>query len=162
MNLNNLQPAAGSTQERKRIGRGPGSGLGGTSTRGHKGAKSRSGYHKKIGFDKNLIVKILADVVGVVVSHKPADAFDLFVGIASELSQKFSCDGGAFLLLHLTVLVTIFLFACSDADVVDEGRALKNELSLLVQTLFESDHRGVGVDFCCMLYSLRIAVIIFD
>ncbi len=51
MNLNNLQPAAGSTQERKRIGRGPGSGLGGTSTRGHKGAKSRSGYHKKIGFE---------------------------------------------------------------------------------------------------------------
>ena len=39
MKLNNLQPAAGSTQTRKRVGRGPGSGLGGTSTRGHKGAK---------------------------------------------------------------------------------------------------------------------------
>ena len=51
MNLNNLQPAAGSTRDRKRIGRGPGSGMGGTSTRGHKGAKSRSGYHKKIGFE---------------------------------------------------------------------------------------------------------------
>ena len=51
MNLSNLKPAEGSTHTRKRIGRGPGSGLGGTSTRGHKGAKSRSGYKKKIGFE---------------------------------------------------------------------------------------------------------------
>ena len=51
MNLNNLQPAEGSTKSRKRIGRGQGSGRGGTSTRGHKGAKSRSGYSKKIGFE---------------------------------------------------------------------------------------------------------------
>ena len=51
MNLNNLRPAEGSVKSRKRIGRGPGSGLGGTSTRGHKGAKSRSGYSKKIGFE---------------------------------------------------------------------------------------------------------------
>ena len=51
MNLNNLHPAEGSTKTRKRIGRGAGSGLGGTSTRGHKGAKSRSGYSKKIGFE---------------------------------------------------------------------------------------------------------------
>ncbi len=51
MNLSNLKPAAGSTKSKKRIGRGPGSGLGGTSTRGHKGAKSRSGYSKKIGFE---------------------------------------------------------------------------------------------------------------
>jgi large subunit ribosomal protein L15 len=51
MNLSNLRPAKGSTKTRKRIGRGPGSGLGGTSTRGHKGQKSRSGYSKKIGFE---------------------------------------------------------------------------------------------------------------
>ena len=51
MDLSNLKPAAGSTKTRKRIGRGSGSGLGGTSTRGHKGAKSRSGYSKKIGFE---------------------------------------------------------------------------------------------------------------
>jgi len=51
MNLSNLKPAAGSVKTRKRIGRGPGSGLGGTSTRGHKGAKSRSGYKHKIGFE---------------------------------------------------------------------------------------------------------------
>lgn len=51
MNLSNLTPAAGSTQTRKRIGRGTGSGLGGTSTKGHKGQKSRSGYSKKIGFE---------------------------------------------------------------------------------------------------------------
>lgn len=51
MNLSSLKPAAGSVKTRKRIGRGPGSGLGGTSTRGHKGAKSRSGYSKKLGFE---------------------------------------------------------------------------------------------------------------
>ena len=51
MELNNLTPAAGSVKTAKRVGRGAGSGLGGTSTRGHKGAKSRSGYSKKIGFE---------------------------------------------------------------------------------------------------------------
>ncbi len=51
MDLNNLKPAAGSTHRETRIGRGPGSGKGGTSTRGHKGAKSRSGYSRKIGFE---------------------------------------------------------------------------------------------------------------
>ena len=51
MSLNNLKPAAGSTHHEKRIGRGQGSGHGGTSTRGHKGAQSRSGYHSKLGFE---------------------------------------------------------------------------------------------------------------
>ncbi len=51
MKLNNLKPASGSTHYRRRLGRGQGSGLGGTSTRGHKGAKSRSGYSRKIGFE---------------------------------------------------------------------------------------------------------------
>lgn len=51
MDLSNLQPAVGSNKARKRIGRGPGSGYGGTSTRGHKGAKSRSGYKHKVGFE---------------------------------------------------------------------------------------------------------------
>ena len=51
MNLSNLKPASGSIKKRKRVGRGEGSGHGGTSTRGHKGAKSRSGYSSKIGFE---------------------------------------------------------------------------------------------------------------
>jgi len=51
MNLHNLTPAKRSTKNRKRIARGQGSGHGGTSTRGHKGAKSRSGYSRKIGFE---------------------------------------------------------------------------------------------------------------
>lgn len=51
MDLSNLKPAEGSTKKEKRIGRGQGSGRGGTSTRGHKGAKSRSGYSKKVGFE---------------------------------------------------------------------------------------------------------------
>ena len=51
MNLSNLTPAAGSVKTRKSIGRGSGSGMGGTSTRGHKGQKSRSGYSRKVGFE---------------------------------------------------------------------------------------------------------------
>ena len=51
MSLNNLKPAAGSVKNTKRIARGEGSGHGGTATRGHKGAKSRSGYKSKIGFE---------------------------------------------------------------------------------------------------------------
>ena len=52
MDLSNLKPAEGSVQrEGKRVGRGQGSGKGGTATRGHKGAKSRSGYSKKLGFE---------------------------------------------------------------------------------------------------------------
>jgi large subunit ribosomal protein L15 len=51
MDLSNLKPAEGSVRKRKRVGRGQGSGRGGTSTRGHKGAQSRSGYKRKIGFE---------------------------------------------------------------------------------------------------------------
>ena len=51
MDLNNLKPADGSVKNKKRIGRGEGSGRGGTSTKGHKGAQSRSGYKRKIGFE---------------------------------------------------------------------------------------------------------------
>jgi large subunit ribosomal protein L15 len=51
MDLSKIKPAQGSTSDNKRVGRGQGSGWGGTSTRGHKGAKSRSGYSRKIGFE---------------------------------------------------------------------------------------------------------------
>src|SRR6056300_680521 len=51
MDLSNLKPAKGATHSRKRVGRGEGSGHGGTSTRGHKGAQSRSGYSRKVGFE---------------------------------------------------------------------------------------------------------------
>ena len=51
MELNTIRPAVGAVTRETRIGRGPGSGKGGTSTRGHKGAKSRSGYKRKIGFE---------------------------------------------------------------------------------------------------------------
>ena len=51
LSLNNLSPTKGSTHKKKRVGRGPGSGLGKTAGRGHKGQKSRSGYSQKIGFE---------------------------------------------------------------------------------------------------------------
>ena len=51
MDLSNLKPAEGSVKNRKRIGRGQGSGRGGTSTKGHKGAQSRTGYSRKVGFE---------------------------------------------------------------------------------------------------------------
>lgn len=51
MDLSNLKPAKGSTHKERRLGRGQGSGKGGTATRGHKGQKSRSGYSRKVGFE---------------------------------------------------------------------------------------------------------------
>jgi len=51
MDLSNLKPAAGATKKSKRLGRGQGSGLGGTATKGHKGQQSRSGYKRKLGFE---------------------------------------------------------------------------------------------------------------
>ena len=51
MNLNNIKPASGATHNSKRIGRGQGSGKGGTATKGHKGQKARAGYSQKIGFE---------------------------------------------------------------------------------------------------------------
>ena len=59
MDLSKIKPAKGSVRKRKRIARGQGSGYGGTATRGHKGAKSRSGYSKKIGFEGGLKLNYL-------------------------------------------------------------------------------------------------------
>ena len=75
MSLNNLKPAAGSVKKAaKIIGRGQGSGKGGTATRGHKGAKSRSGYSKKIGFERVLFALGIR-YVGATVAKKLARAF---------------------------------------------------------------------------------------
>lgn len=109
MELNNLKPAKGSVQNNnKRVGRGQGSGKGGTATRGHKGAKSRSGYSKKIGFEggqmplqrrvpkfgfKNINRKeyqgINLDVLqGLVDSGKVTDTVDTDVLIENGLAGK--------------------------------------------------------------------------
>jgi large subunit ribosomal protein L15 len=107
MDLSNLKPADGSTKNRKRIGRGQGSGTGGTSTRGHKGAKSRSGYSRKVGFEggqmplqrripkfgfKNINRKdyrgINLDVLQNLVESKSISTIDLDVLIANGLASK--------------------------------------------------------------------------
>ncbi len=107
MDLSNLKPADGSTKNRKRIGRGQGSGTGGTSTRGHKGAKSRSGYSRKVGFEggqmplqrripkfgfKNINRKdfrgINLDVLQNLVDSKSITVIDLDVLIANGLASK--------------------------------------------------------------------------
>jgi large subunit ribosomal protein L15 len=107
MDLSNLKPAEGSTKNRKRIGRGQGSGRGGTSTRGHKGAKSRSGYSQKIGFEggqmplyrripkggfKNInrveYVGINLDVLQKLADDKGFNTVDVKVLIDNGLAQK--------------------------------------------------------------------------
>ena len=72
MDLSSLKPACGSTHHEKRIGRGQGSGKGGTSTRGHKGAKSRSGYHTKIGFEGGQMPLQTAHFLGACPTHRPS------------------------------------------------------------------------------------------
>lgn len=107
MNLSNLKPASGSTKSRKRIGRGQGSGTGGTSTRGHKGAKSRSGYSKKVGFEggqmplQRRVPKfgfrnpnrteyhgINLDVIQQLIDNKKLDAIDPEILVANGLAGK--------------------------------------------------------------------------
>ena len=107
MDLSNLKPAEGSTKNRKRIGRGEGSGHGGTSTRGHKGAQSRSGYKRKIGFEggqmplyrrvpkfgfKNINRKefhgINIQVLQKLVDEKSITTFDQQVFIENGLASK--------------------------------------------------------------------------
>ena len=107
MDLSNLKPADGSTKNRKRIGRGQGSGTGGTSTRGHKGAKSRSGYSRKVGFEggqmplqrripkfgfKNINRKefkgVNLDMIQNIVDKKSITVIDLEVLVANGLTSK--------------------------------------------------------------------------
>ena len=107
MDLSNLKPAEGSIKTRKRIGRGQGSGRGGTSTRGHKGAKSRSGYSKKVGFEggqmplqrrvpkfgfKNINRKeykaINVDVLQALAEKKNLTVIDQEVLVAADLAHK--------------------------------------------------------------------------
>ncbi|NCC73462.1 MAG: 50S ribosomal protein L15 [Sphingobacteriia bacterium] len=107
MDLSNLKPAKGSTKNKKRIGRGQGSGKGGTSTRGHKGAKSRSGYSSKFGFEggqmplyrripkggfKNMnrveYRGINLDALQKLVDEKNITVFDLDVLYNNGLAQK--------------------------------------------------------------------------
>jgi large subunit ribosomal protein L15 len=107
MDLSNLKPAQGSVKASKRIGRGQGSGRGGTSTRGHKGAKSRSGYSLKIGFEGGQMPlyrrvpkygfrninrieyrSINLDVIQALVSAKNVDAVDIDLLIESGLAAK--------------------------------------------------------------------------
>ncbi len=107
MDLSNLKPSEGSVKKRKRLGRGQGSGRGGTSTKGHKGAQSRSGYSRKIGFEggqmplyrrvpkggfKNINRKeyrgINIDVLQYLVDKKGITVFDQEVLIQNGLAQK--------------------------------------------------------------------------
>ncbi|MBI9038057.1 MAG: 50S ribosomal protein L15 [Bacteroidales bacterium] len=107
MDLSNLKPAEGSTKNRKRIARGQGSGRGGTATRGHKGAKSRSGYKRKIGFEggqmplfrrvpkfgfKNINRKefrgINIDALQKLADEKQLTSFDVEVFISNGLASK--------------------------------------------------------------------------
>ena len=107
MDLSNLKPAEGSTKNRKRIARGQGSGRGGTATRGHKGAKSRSGYKRKIGFEggqmplfrrvpkfgfKNINRKefrgINIDALQKLADEKQLTNFDVEVFISNGLASK--------------------------------------------------------------------------
>ena len=87
MNLSNLKPAEGSVKSQgKRVGRGQGSGKGGTATRGHKGAKSRSGYSRKVGFEGGLNSEALAIavvLVSVLSKAKISSSADSKVSIAS-------------------------------------------------------------------------------
>lgn len=143
MDLSNLKPATGSTSTNYRVGRGQGSGGGGTATRGHKGAKSRSGYSRKIGFEggqmplqrvvpkfgfKN-INRVEYKAVNIQVLQQVAEAKNLTeidiqtlvdAGIASK-NDKVKILGGGELSLKLTVKAHAFSKSAKEAIEKLEG-----------------------------------------
>ena len=147
MDLSNLKPAQGSTFSRKRIGRGPGSGKGGTSTRGHKGAKQRSGYKTKIGFEggqmplqrrvpkfgfKNFnrveYKAINLEMLQSLAESKKLQAIDMEVLMAAGLvssKQKVKILGKGALSLPLTVAAHAFSKTAEAAIVAAGGTAVK-------------------------------------
>ena len=147
MDLSNLKPAQGSTFSRKRIGRGPGSGKGGTSTRGHKGAKQRSGYKAKIGFEggqmplqrrvpkfgfKNFnrveYKAINLEMLQSLAESKKLQAIDMEVLMAAGLvssKQKVKILGKGALSLPLTVTAHAFSKTAEAAIVAAGGTAVK-------------------------------------
>ena len=147
MDLSNLKPAQGSTFSRKRIGRGPGSGKGGTSTRGHKGAKQRSGYKTKIGYEggqmpwqrrvpkfgfKNFnrveYKAINLEMLQSLAESKKLQAIDMEVLMAAGLvssKQKVKILGKGALSLPLTVTAHAFSKTAEAAIVAAGGTAVK-------------------------------------
>lgn len=147
MDLSNLKPAQGSTFSRKRIGRGPGSGKGGTSTRGHKGAKQRSGYKTKIGFEggqmplqrrvpkfgfKNFnrveYKAINLEMLQSLAESKKLQAIDMEVLMAAGLvssKQKVKILGKGALSLPLTVTAHAFSKTAEATIVAAGGTAVK-------------------------------------
>ena len=147
MDLSNLKPAQGSTFSRKRIGRGPGSGKGGTSIRGHKGAKQRSGYKTKIGFEggqmplqrrvpkfgfKNFnrveYKAINLEMLQSLAESKKLQAIDMEVLMAAGLvssKQKVKILGKGTLSLPLTVTAHAFSKTAEAAIVAAGGTAVK-------------------------------------
>lgn len=147
MDLSNLKPAQGSTFSRKRIGRGPGSGKGGTSTRGHKGAKQRSGYKTKIGFEggqmplqrrvpkfgfKNFnrveYKAINLEMLQSLAESKKLQAINMEVLMAAGLvssKQKVKILGKGTLSLPLTVTAHAFSKTAEAAIVAAGGTAVK-------------------------------------
>ncbi len=147
MNLSNLRPAKGSTKNRKRIGRGQGSGRGGTSTRGHKGAKSRSGYSQRRGFEGGQmplqrrvpkfgfrnINRVDYKAINLVDLQKLAEKksiseIDLIVLVDAGLAKKkdlVKVLGTGELTLKLEVKVHAFSKSASDAIEAAGGTAIK-------------------------------------
>lgn len=143
MDLSNIKPAQGSTKANKRLGRGQGSGGGGTATRGHKGAKSRSGYSRKIGFEggqmplqrvvpkfgfKNInrveYKAINLDVLQQLAENKNLTTIDhqslIEAGVTSK-NQKVKILGGGVLTLKLDVKAHAFSKSAKEAIEKVEG-----------------------------------------
>ena len=100
MELNNLKPAKGSTHHDKRIGRGAGSGHGGTATRGHKGAQSRSGYSRKLGFEggqmplaRRLPKRGFHNIFGTTYAPVNVSALEKFED-GAEVTAEILCNAG--------------------------------------------------------------------
>ena len=95
-------------------------------------------------------------------THEPADAFNLPVCKTAESCQQISGYGRTFLFLKFAVLISIFLFARPYSNVMNEGCAFEYERRVLVQLLEVTDRRGLGMHFSSMLYAFRVAIVMVN
>lgn len=138
MDLSNLKPAKGSVKKRKRIGRGEGSGKGGTSTRGHKGAKSRSGYKHKFGFEGGQMPLYRRIPKGGFKNPNRVEYRGINIDVLQKLADENKVDK-----IDLTVLVEHGLASKKDLIKILGRGELKAKLEVQAHAFSESAKKAI-------------------
>ena len=138
MELHNLQPAKGSVKNKKRIARGPGSGRGGTSTRGHKGQKSRSGYSRKRNFEGGQMPLQMRLPKRGFKNPNRVEFVAINLGRLEEISEKHDLKS-----VNLETLVASGIVRKNDKVKILGGGEIKSKLEIKVHACSESAKKAI-------------------